>query len=142
MRARAPTAAALYGGLDFQAAMAQQDARFVKLRASAQVLIQLRRFSEQVQRTRAAAPSAPPAYARSGRGNSSSSSESRGGGGKGILGRDMSEALSTGVWLPLPLALVWCCKGITCVLCCTQLQAIVEVAHDTVLHRTCRRGDD
>jgi hypothetical protein len=111
MRARAPTAAALYGGLDFQAAMAQQDARFVKLRASAQVLIQLRRFSEQVQRTRTAAPSAPPAYARSGRGASSSSSESRGGGGKGILGRDMSEALSTGVWLPLLLALVLVLQG-------------------------------
>ncbi|KAI3438541.1 hypothetical protein D9Q98_000969 [Chlorella vulgaris] len=93
--AQIPLKDALYGGLDFQAAMAQQDARFVKLRASAQVLIQLRRFSEQVQRTRAAAPSAPPAYARSGRGASSSSSESRGGGGKGILGRDMSEALST-----------------------------------------------
>ena len=61
------------------------------------MLIQLRKFNDGVLRAKAAAASgaaAPPQYAPSGSGGSSSGGGSRAS-GKGVLGRDMSEVLST-----------------------------------------------
>lgn len=59
-----------------------------------QILIQLRKFNEQVLKTKAGSgPASPPQFA-----SSSSSSSARSGSkasGKGILGRDMSDVLST-----------------------------------------------
>ena len=104
--------AAIYGGLDFQQAMSGADPTYVRLKASAQVLIQLRKFNEQVLKAKAGGgAAAPPKYA------SSASGAAAGGGsrasGKGVLGRDMSDVLSTGehsgvgVWMwQLPGALL------------------------------------
>ncbi|EFN57418.1 hypothetical protein CHLNCDRAFT_142863 [Chlorella variabilis] len=96
--AQIPLKDAIYGGLDYAAAVAQQDERFVKLKASAQVMIQMRKFNEQVLRSKASGPAAPPSF---GSGSRSSSSGGGGGGssskasGKGLLGKDMSDVLST-----------------------------------------------
>lgn len=92
--AQIPLKDAIFGGLDFQAALERQDPRCVKLQASAQVLIQLKRFNQAVLKVKAAGP-APPAFA-SGRGGSSSKSGSTSS-GKGLLNRDMSDVLSTDV---------------------------------------------
>lgn len=101
--AQIPLKEAIFGGLDFQAALAQQDERYVKLKASAQVLIQLKRFNEQVLKAKAAGPAAPPPFAAGraaaaagiGGGSSSARGGSRGGIGGVNLNQDMSEVLST-----------------------------------------------
>ncbi|KAL4445742.1 hypothetical protein ABPG77_008941 [Micractinium sp. CCAP 211/92] len=103
--AQIPLKEAIFSGLDFQAAVAQQDERYVKLKASAQVLIQLKRFNEQILKAKAAGPAAPPpmkagrAAAAAGIGSGSAG----GGGGRAGMGglggmnlkQDMSEVLST-----------------------------------------------
>jgi hypothetical protein len=95
--AQIPLKDAIFGGLNFAEALAAEDPRYVKLKASAQVLIQLRKFSERIAAEKARAsssPAAPPPYAGSSSSGSGSSSSSKAG-GKGLLGQDMSEVLST-----------------------------------------------
>eukprot|EP00887_Chlorella_sp_A99_P004748 scaffold4.g4748.t1 len=84
---------AMFGGLDIAQALAGEQPGLVRMQASAQVLNQLRRFADQVQRNiatnqvAAAVPQpgmgAAPASAASGRGK--------------LLGSDISEALQTDV---------------------------------------------
>ncbi|PSC76305.1 hypothetical protein C2E20_0298 [Micractinium conductrix] len=100
--AQIPLKEAIFGGLDFPSAMQQADPRYVKLKASAQVLIQMRKFNEAVLRAKAAGPASPPASTsrsagRAASGSGGSSARSGGLGGlRGLgLNDDMSEVLST-----------------------------------------------
>lgn len=69
----------------------------MKLKASAQVLIQLRRFNEQVLKAKAAGPASPPSFSA---GRAAAAAGIGGGSRAGIggvnLNQDMSEVLSTG----------------------------------------------